>query len=282
VTDRLRTTLRDYGPIPLIGVYDVFSATLAARYSRGIFLSGFGFSASFYGLPDIGFVGWPDLTAYARRVCTVLPNHLIVVDIDDGFADAHVACHVVSILEADGVSGVVLEDQQRPRRCGHLAGKLILPLDDYLEKLNRVLDTRREMFVIARTDASDHDEILRRVEAFDKTQADAILVDGIPLATLKTIRNTTDKPLAFNQISGGKSAPCHFEELTEAGVSLAIYSTPCLFAAQRAIEGVLGQLGSHGTIDNANAGSSLSECNEFLFENLRARDQHPHRQVTAT
>jgi len=69
-----------------------------------------------------------------------------------------VACHVVSLLEAAGASGVVLEDQKRPRKCGHLSGKQIMEMDDYLVKLKKVLATRNNLFVIARTDSS-HPEV---------------------------------------------------------------------------------------------------------------------------
>ena len=150
----LRAAIDESGTMPMIGVYDVFSATIAAQQFDGIFISGFGFGASYYGLPDIGFNAWPDVVAYVQRVRTVLPDQAILVDIDDGFADNEVACHVVSLLESAGASGVILEDQTRPRRCGHMAGKLIMPLEDYLEKLHRVLETRKDLLVVARTDSS--------------------------------------------------------------------------------------------------------------------------------
>ena len=192
--------------IPFIGVYDVFSASLAARHYDTLFLSGFSFAASNYGLPDIGFIAWSDLVAFVHRIVALLPRTHVLVDIDDGYGDVEVACHVVSLLERAGASGVVLEDQQRPRRCGHLDGKQILPLDDFVAKLRRVLDTRKEMFVVARTDASDPGEILTRVRAFDEAGADAILVDGVKnLELIRTIAAEVKRPLAFNQIAGGKS-----------------------------------------------------------------------------
>ena len=231
--NEFRTAIAESGIFPLIGVYDVFSAAIAAQYFDGIFISGFGFSASYYGLPDIGFNAWSDLVAFVQRVRTVLPQPCILVDIDDGFADIEVACHVVSLLESAGASGVILEDQTRPRRCGHVEGKRIMPLEDYLEKLQRVLQTRHDLLVVARTDASDRQEILQRVKAFSTTDADAILVDGIgDTCLLDEIRSMTEKPLAFNQIAGGASSPRSLDDLQQAGVSLAIFSTPCLFAAQ--------------------------------------------------
>lgn len=120
---RLREAIATHSPVPQIGVYDVLSASLAARHFEGAFLSGFSFAASYYGLPDNGFIAWSDMVAFAQRTRVILPDRHIMVDIDDGYCDTEVACHVVHLLEAAGASGVVLEDQQRPRRCGHVDGK---------------------------------------------------------------------------------------------------------------------------------------------------------------
>ncbi|OAD22415.1 carboxyvinyl-carboxyphosphonate phosphorylmutase [Candidatus Thiomargarita nelsonii] len=78
---------------------EVFSASLVAKFYDGIFISGFGFATSSYGLPDVGFIAWSDIVAFVQRVRTVLPHHHILVDIDDGYTDIEVACHVISQLE---------------------------------------------------------------------------------------------------------------------------------------------------------------------------------------
>ena len=80
----LRAELESRKIMPFVGVYDVFSATLAARHFDGLFISGFSFAASFYGLPDVGFIAWPDIVAFCHRIRAVLPRHHIIVDIDDG------------------------------------------------------------------------------------------------------------------------------------------------------------------------------------------------------
>src|SRR6478609_8808290 len=109
--------------LPFIGIYDVFSAAIAAQRYDALFVSGFGFAASHLGLPDIGFIAWPDILNFVRRLGSVVPRAHLLVDIDDGYCDTAVACHVVADLENLGASGVVLEDQQRPRLCGHMDGK---------------------------------------------------------------------------------------------------------------------------------------------------------------
>jgi 2-methylisocitrate lyase-like PEP mutase family enzyme len=269
---RLRQAMADRNILPFIGVYDVFSASIAGRHFDSLFISGFGFAASHYGLPDIGFISWTDIVGFVQRVRTVMPEHNLLIDIDDGYCDPEVACHVVSILEKAGASGVVLEDQKRPRRCGHFEGKQIMELDEYLEKLRAVLAVRKDMVVIARTDSSDPDDIANRVEAFALAGADAVLVDG--LANLETVRQLSKhvkQPFCFNQIAGGKSPTCTQSELSEAGVSLVIYSTPCLFAAQAAIEDAMNVLKA---CDGTLAGSAIGvkDCTRILNDNLARRD----------
>jgi len=265
---RLKKDISNGNIVPLIGVHDVFSASIAARHFNGIFVSGFSFAASFYGLPDIGFIAWSDIVAFAQRLRTLLPEHHIIVDIDDGYCDPEVACHVVRQLEMLGASGVVLEDQQRPRKCGHLEGKQIMELDAYLEKLKQVLASRKDMLIVARTDATNEEEAIRRAHAFAKAGADAILVEAVKnIDVLKELHNTIDTPLVFNQIAGGKSPSMDLEELQKTGISLVNYSTPTLFAAQRAVEDSIKDLAiNKGMLPNV--GATVQSCNHLLEQNL--------------
>jgi 2-methylisocitrate lyase-like PEP mutase family enzyme len=259
------------GLMPFIGIYDAFSASIVAHHYDALFVSGFGFAASHYGMPDIGFGTWTDTVDFVRRLRSILPNHYVLVDIDDGFCDVEVAVHTVKALEAAGASAVMLEDQRRPRRCGHFNGKQLLELGDYTEKLERVLAARDKLFVIARTDSADRDDIFRRVEAFAATGADAILVDGLSdLSMLSELRDRVGLPVAFNQISGGKSPAATLSELRNAGASIAIYSTPALFAAQHAIERAMFELHERdGRLPQPNEGAiGVTDCTGLLTKNL--------------
>lgn len=264
---RLRAKVATGQMVPFIGIYDVFSASVAARHFDALFVSGFGFAASHYGLPDIGFITWTDIVNFVQRLRTVLPQHHLLVDIDDGYCDPEVACHVVSVLEAAGASGAVLEDQKRPRRCGHFDGKQIMELDEYLAKLKAVLAARRDLFIIARTDSSDLEDIARRVKAFSEAGADAVLVDGLKsLDTIRELSKMVGRPFCFNQIAGGKSPPCTLTGLKEAGAQLIIYSTPCLFAAQTAIGDAMVALKENdGSLANSPIG--VKDCTALLTEN---------------
>ncbi|KZM74324.1 isocitrate lyase/PEP mutase family protein [Nocardia terpenica] len=276
----LRTDINHDNITPLIGIYDMYSASLAAEHYDGMFVSGFGFAASYYGLPDIGFIAWPDIVGFVQRLRLAFPKQHLLVDIDDGYVDPEVACHVVTHLEAIGASGVILEDQKRPRRCGHVSGKQILPLDEYLEKLNLVLQSRSDLVVVARTDATEESEILYRAAALADTDADVLLVDGVrSVEWIRKVRGVVgDKPLLFNQIAGGLSPRLSLTELQDLGVNVAIYSTPCLFAAHTAITDALinlrvndGRLPEHSA-DSVGVASSLA-----LVERNLARHHVPDR-----
>ena len=207
---------------PFVGVYDAFSASLAARRFDTLFLSGFGFAASAYGLPDAGFISWSDMVTHIQRIRAIAPVAHLLVDLDDGYGDPVVAANAAMHAEDAGASGIVLEDQERPRKCGHLDGKRVMPLEGYLEKLEAVLDARTDMFVVARTDASDPTEMHRRALAFAATRADAVLVDGLKdIELVRTLAAEIDKPLCFNQIAGGRSPARTLTELGQAGVSIA-------------------------------------------------------------
>lgn len=273
---RLRQALRlaasRQQALPFVGIYDLFSASLAAERFDALFLSGFGLAASSFGLPDIGFIGWGDLISSTTRLRALLPEHHLLVDIDDGFGDAAVASHVARTLERCGASGVVLEDQARPRRCGHLDGKQLLPLPEYLSKLEAVSAARHALLVVARTDASEPEEILSRVQAFEQAGCDAVLADGLQdLELITRLRAAVRCPLFCNVIGGGKVPPCSRADLADHGVQGLIYSTPCLFAAQAAIEQALDDLGdAESDLSGALASDrQLSHCNAVLQANLK-------------
>lgn len=275
VSTSLVRSLHGGEPCPFIGIYDVFSASLAHKRFPCLFVSGFGFGASHHGLPDAGFITWTDLLEFVQRVRRVVPAASLLVDIDDGYGDAKVARHVAHALEEAGAFGVVLEDQRRPRRCGHLGGKQVLPLGEYLEKLQAILKHRTNLFVVARTDADSEEEILRRVAAFEEAGADAVLADGIhSIATLRRIRSTVRCPIAFNQMAGGKSPVISLSELRQIGATVIIYSTPCLFAAHRAIEESLEilQQADGSLAPLLKRDRILAESNDQLEANLAVND----------
>jgi 2-methylisocitrate lyase-like PEP mutase family enzyme len=241
----LRSRLETNNILPLIGIYDVFSAALVAKKFEAIFCSGYGFAASYYGLPDEGYITWTDMVAYVERIRAVLPSTHIVVDIDDGYGDPNIAANIACRLERVGASAVILEDQRRPKKCGHLPGKEILAMEEYMPRLKAVLDIRENLFVVARTDTVKMSDGIERAQEFARAGADAILIEGIKdINQLKIIREAigVDTLLMINLIAGGKTDPVTLGELSELGVNMVNYSTPCLFAAHKAIDDTLDRL----------------------------------------
>lgn len=262
--DAFRNRLESDKLLCLIGVYDVFSARLAAERFEGVFCSGYSYAASAYGLPDIGYVNWRDITDFSTKIRHVLPSTHILVDVDDGFGDEIVASQTIRSLELNGLSAVMMEDQKRPRRCGHFEGKEILPPAEYLTKLKRVIAARKGIFVIARTDATDPAEALDRAASYADAGADGVMVEAIrDLETLAKLRSFVSVPIMVNQLHGGKSPNWRFDELEDAGASILICSTPCLFAAQYGIERYLDLMLEEQRLPSTHT-SNMADCARVL------------------
>lgn len=194
-----------------------------------------------------------DIVNFVLRLRVAFPQEHLLVNIDDGYVDPEVTSHVAKHLERIGTSGVILEDQKRPRRCGHVEGKQ----------------------VVAHTDATEESEILRGAEALAATDADVLLVDGVRnMDSIRKVKRVIgDKPLLFNQIAGGKSLQLSLTELQDLGVNVAIYSTPCLFAAHTAIENALLELrATEGRLPEVKDGDVGVTASTELLERNISRD----------
>lgn len=259
-----RERVRSGAILPLCGIHDAFSALVAARRFEGVFCSGFGFAASQYGLPDIGYVSWRDIHDFAVRVRHVSPDTHLLVDVDDGFGEEVISANIVDLLEEAGVSAVMIEDQKRPRRCGHFEGKQVLPVARFVKKLRSVLAARRSLFVIARSDATDMEDGLRRAVRYVEAGVDGVMVEAVhDLDFVQRLVERTQAPVMVNQLHGGKSPDWTLRELQDAGVSLVMYSTPCLFAAQYGMEKYLDELLETGVLPGAGT-TTMNECVEIL------------------
>ena len=268
-----RAEILDKNIVPLIGVYDALSASLSYKYFNAVFCSGYGFSASRYGLPDEGFIAWQDMISYVENMRSILPDIHIVVDIDEGYGDDKIARTVTSRLENVGASAIVLEDQRRPKKCGHLPGKEIISRDEHIKRLTSVLNVRKDLYVIARTDAEDIQEGISRVQDYALTGADAVMVEGLDSKeSIKLVRESipSDVSMGVNLIFGGKMGPISLDELGSLGVNLVIYSTPCLFAAHGAVDNAIRELKeNNGVLKGDQFGVSLAESNKILVSNLK-------------
>ena len=219
----------------MIGVYDVLSAKIASKKSRLLFLSGYAFSSAYYGLPDEGFINQSDIIDLVSRIKSVLPNSFLIVDIDDGYSDPKIASYYAKRLHLSGADGVILEDQQRPKKCGHLNGKSLRPIEEYLEVLRAVRQHNPNLFVIARTDESDIQMAVKRLDVYQKEKPNALLADGLKShESITLLKNRfPNELLVVNLIEGGKTPNISFSKAKSIGVNILNYSTPLIFAAYK-------------------------------------------------
>jgi 2-methylisocitrate lyase-like PEP mutase family enzyme len=229
--------------VAFIGVYDMLSASLAARHFDGVLVSGSAFAASRYGAPDVGFIAWTEVATFVGRLRALLPTKHIVVDIDNGSCDTDVACHAAALMEAAGASGVVLGDQDRRPRATEASANQLLDIAVFQARLARVLNTRRDLLVVARTHATDADDVGHRAAAFADAGANVFLADrASSLSSVTAIRSSAGCRIALNQSAETDSPLFTLGELRQAGVSMAIYAGSCFDVAERAIRDAMESL----------------------------------------
>src|SRR4051794_39239919 len=180
--DDLRTRLSDGEPVLMPGVWDPLSARLAAGAGFAtVFLSGYAVAGTLLGQPDVGVLTQTEMAAVAGRVCPAVPDTMVVVDADTGYGNALNVQRTVELWEAAGATGLFLEDQVWPKRCGHMAGKQVVEAGEWLAKLQAALDGRHHLHVTARTDARAPyglDEAIERGRRARDLGVDAVFVEA--------------------------------------------------------------------------------------------------------
>ena len=237
MADRLRHLLASPEGLELPGCYDVLSAMILERAGfPAVFMSGYGAAASFLGNPDIGLTSLVETALITKNVAAALHVPL-VVDADNGYGDEDSVVRTVLELERAGAAAIILEDQVFPKRCGHAAGKSVIPLDRYMRKLECALEARQtSLVIVARTDATTMDEGIRRAKCFASAGADVTLVDGLPSReALQRVGTEVPGHKIINLIHGGKTPLLPSDELHELGFKIVLYSTPALYTAARAM-----------------------------------------------
>jgi len=245
-------------PLALPGVYDALGATLAARAGfRAVFLSGYALSATRLARPDVGLLTQTEVLDAARRIAAAVDVPLIA-DADTGYGDAGNVERTVRELVQAGAAGCFLEDQVWPKRCGHMEGKQVVPLEEYLEKLGAALAARAPGFhVTARTDARAPlglDEAIRRARAFAEAGADAVFVEAPRSADeMAAIRAALppELPLVANMVEGGKTPRRTVAECAAAGFRIVVLPIAGLLAATHALGDVYAAIRRDGSSASA-------------------------------
>ncbi len=230
------------------GAYDGVSAKLVERAGFPVtYMTGYGVSASRLGLPDMGFAGLGEMADQARNMAGAVSIPLIA-DADTGYGNALNVRRTVALYESAGVAGLHLEDQQMPKRCGHLAGKLVVSAEEFAAKIQAAVEARTDpdFVIIARTDAiavNGLDDALRRAEAAVRAGADMLFVEAPTTEEqIERVARAFDTPLLFNYAPGGRSPLPPFARLRELGYAVILLPVDTLFVAARAIQSFLREL----------------------------------------
>ena len=223
-------------PLVIPGVYDAIGAKIVEKVGfEAMFQTGYGTSATLLGMPDYGFIGSTETVDNARRICHAV-SVPVIVDADTGYGNALTVDKLVRELETAGASGIFLEDQKWPKRCGHMKGKEVIPKDEYAEKLQAALDARsdKDFIIVARTDARATEGLDKAIERglfYKKIGADAIFIEAPKtIQEMQKIGNSINAPLVANMIEGGATPISSKSKLHSMGFKIILYPLSVLFS----------------------------------------------------
>lgn len=245
--------LLSQGPVYAAGAFDAVSAKLVEQAGfRAIYVPGSAVSASVMGQPDLGYIGLAEMAEAVRRIvdATSLP---VVVDGDTGYGGVLQTGEAVRRLEQVGAAGIQFEDQLAPKRCGHLAGKALVEVEEMVAKIAMAVSTRTSAVIIARTDAlgvDGFDAVLERAAAYADAGADLIFAEGVTSGEqLSALRNVVKgRPLMVNLSEAGNSDDLPPIELAhEAGVGFLIHPVSSVLAAAEAMSAMYRRLATEGS-----------------------------------
>jgi len=249
----LRNMLKSKKSLVIPGVYDALGAKIAQKVGfEAMFQTGYGTSATLFGMPDYGFIGATETVDNARRICRAV-SVPVIVDSDTGYGNALSVWKLVKELESAGAAGIFLEDQRWPKRCGHMQGKEVIPQEEYTEKLSAALDAResKDFIIVARTDAratEGLDVAIERGKQNKKTGANAIFVEAPrSLEEMKKIGKEINAPLVANMIEGGATPLSSAETLNKMGFKIILYPLSVLYANTFATMNILKELKKSGS-----------------------------------
>ena len=249
----LKSMLKANKPLVIPGVYDAIGAKIAEKVGfEAMFQTGYGTSATLFGMPDYGFIGATETIDNARRICRAV-SVPVIVDSDTGYGNALSVWKLVRELESAGASGIFLEDQRWPKRCGHMQGKEVITQEEYTEKLGAAIDSRqsKDFIIVARTDAratEGLDAAIERGLQNKKTGADAIFIEAPrSLEEMKIIGKAINAPLVANMIEGGATPINSAETLHKLGFKIILYPLSVLFANTFATMNILKELKKTGS-----------------------------------
>ena len=251
-TTRLKQLILQRQALPVPGVYDCLTAKLAEQVGfQAVQVSGYGLSAALLGQPDVGLLSFGEVLEMTRRIaqCVDIP---VMADGDTGYGNPINTFRTVREFEAAGCAGINLEDQVSPKRCGHMEGKELIPVEEMVAKIRAAVDARCDPdFVInARTDAIAVEGVegaIRRGNAYAEAGADLIFVEA-PRSReeIERVVREIKAPVSINMLDFGKTPLIPLDELRALGVARVSFPLTTLFAAAYNVLGALEHLKEHG------------------------------------
>ena len=251
--EMIRRSLKEKGQLIMPGVYDALSAKIATQSGfEVIFITGYSLAATILGEPDFGILTQTEMLSAAQRICSVtdLP---VIVDADTGYGNAINVIRTVDELIRIGAAGMFLEDQMWPKRCGHMKGKQVIPLEEQLKKLQAAIDAKRnrDFFIVARTDARQAlglNEAITRGISFKKAGADAVFIEAPETKEeMLEIARRVPGPLVANMLERGVTPLMGPQELRDLGFYLVVWPLAPLYSVAKSLNEVYTTLRRDGT-----------------------------------
>jgi len=249
-TTRLRELLVQRDLLVAPGAYDALSARLIAQAGfPAVYMTGFGTAASVLGQPDVGLLTMSEMVSRAAALAAVVGDRPLIADADTGYGNPINVRRTVREYERVGVAAIHIEDQVWPKKCGHMEGKQVIPVDEMVQKIRAAVDARQDpdFVIIARTDANavyGLEDALRRGRAYREAGADVIFIEAPrSIEELRAIAQAfPDVPLLYNWAESGKTPLLPLEEIHALGFKLVIFPVSMLFAATQALLDLLEAL----------------------------------------
>jgi methylisocitrate lyase len=256
VIDRPGRALRKLLARGCVAMPGAFNASVARLIERAGFdacyISGAGLANATAGVPDIGLLSLDEVARLVTYICDSISIPALA-DADTGFGGAGNVARTVREFERAGLAGLHIEDQEFPKRCGHLPGKRIVPVEEMVEKVRIARQARkdREFLIVARTDAravEGFDAAIERAHAYVKAGADAIFPEALQNAhEFKRFAKAMRVPLLANMTEFGKGPPLSVRQLDAMGYRMAIFPQTVFRVSMRSAEGMLKDLKKRGS-----------------------------------
>jgi 2-methylisocitrate lyase-like PEP mutase family enzyme len=241
--------MKQPGLIVAPGVFELISAKIADRMGfECLYMTGYGVVASYLGLPDAGLATYSDMVGRVAQIAKMTETPLIA-DGDTGYGGLLNVQHAVQGYESAGACAIQLEDQEFPKKCGHMLGRRVIDAADMAAKVRVAVDSRtdKDFLIVARTDARTTlglDDALRRAELYLKSGADVLFVESPEsVEEMRTIgERFKGVPLLANMVEGGRTPLVSKPQLEELGYKIAIFPARGFLAAGAALESSYAEL----------------------------------------